>query len=168
MTFSGDGTITGLTAGGLPNSTVQQADLATGVAGNGPAFRAYNSGTQSVANVTNTKLVCNTETFDTAGAFDSTTNYRFTPQTSGYYQVNFAGYGYPSATGVVSMKLYKNGSEYSKSEVPNSNQGPQPSGASLVYLNGSTDYIEMYAFQNSGGSLTMSATEFSASLTRAA
>lgn len=32
MTFSGDGTITGLTAGGLPNATVQAADLASGAA----------------------------------------------------------------------------------------------------------------------------------------
>jgi hypothetical protein len=153
----------------LPDNSGTVLTTATpGVPVNGPAFRAFNSGTQSVANVTNTKLVCNAETFDTAGAFDSTTNYRFTPQTAGYYQVNISGYGFPSAAGVVAMKLFKNGSEYAKVEVPNSNTGPQPSGSSLVYLNGSTDYIEIYAFQNSGGNLTMAAAEFSAALARAA
>ena len=153
----------------LPDNSGTVLTTATpGVPVNGPAFRAFNSGTQSVANVTNTKLVCNTETFDTAGAFDSTTDYRFTPQTAGYYQVNIAGYGFPSVVGVVGMKLFKNGNEYAKVEVPNSNTGPQPSGSSLVYLNGSTDYIEIYAFQNSGGNLTMGASEFSASMVRAA
>lgn len=134
----------------------------------GPAFSAYNSGTQTVSTATNTKLVCNTESFDTASCFDSTTNYRFTPNVAGYYQVNVSGYGYPSATGIVGIKLYKNGSEYFKTEVANSNQGPLVSGSSLVYLNGSTDYIEIYAYQNSGGNLTMSATDFSASMVRAA
>ena len=37
---------------------------------------------------TNTKIVFNAKEFDTANAFDSTTNYRFTPQVAGYYQFN--------------------------------------------------------------------------------
>ena len=149
--------------------SVNQAALATGVAGTGPAFSAYNSGTQTVSNTTATKLVCNTESFDTANAFDSTTNYRFTPQVAGYYQINVSGYGYPSLTGVISMQIWKNGAySLTKIEVANSNSGPQLSYSSLLYLNGSTDYVEFYAYQSSGGNLTMSAQNFSGSLVRAA
>jgi hypothetical protein len=55
----------------------------------------------------------------------------------------------------------------------NSN-GVSPSISSLVYLNGSTDYIEMYVYQSSGGSATTINTNttygvtFSASMVRGA
>ena len=155
------------TSGTVLTSTSPSSDLPSSI--NGPAFSAYNSSTQSVSNSTSTKLVCNTELFDTSNAFDSTTNYRFTPQVAGYYQINVSGYGFPSAVGVVSMQIWKNGAySLTKTEVANTNAGPQISCSSLIYLNGSTDYVEFYAFQSSGGSLTMSAQNFSGSLVRAA
>jgi len=143
MTINGSGTITGLVAGGLPDATITQPDLATGVAGTGPAFSAYQSSAQSVTANTNTKLQFQTEEFDTANAFDSTTNYRFTPQVAGYYQVNAALVLTATRTYVLA-KIYKNGFSY---KVGNSGNGTVNMGGSvscLVYLNGSTDYIEAY------------------------
>lgn len=52
MVINGSGTITGLTAGGLPDATIVQADLATGVAGTGPLFIASgNAGASTSSNV---------------------------------------------------------------------------------------------------------------------
>jgi hypothetical protein len=54
----------------MPISQINQNSLATPVAGNGPAFSAYGSGTaQSVTSGVSTKVQLNTEEFDTANAF---------------------------------------------------------------------------------------------------
>lgn len=151
MTISGDGTITGLVAGGLPDATIQQADLASGVAGTGPAFSAYNSGAQTVASSTWTKLQCNTEIFDTNNNFDATTNYRLTPTVAGYYFVNGAFYT-AVAIGQPISGIYKNGSLYQMAACGATNQGVVIPVSSLIYCNGSTDYVEFYMYQNSGSS----------------
>jgi hypothetical protein len=53
----------------------------------GPAFRAFrNTSVQNVTGDTFTKVELNAETFDTDSCFDSTTNYRFTPNKAGYYK----------------------------------------------------------------------------------
>jgi hypothetical protein len=116
------------------------------VSGNQPAFSAYATANQSIPSNTFTKIQLPFEIFDTASAFDSTTNYRFTPQVEGYYQIN-ASVG-STTTGVMLVSIFKNGSEL--------NRGNQILGdptsrisvvSSVVYLNGSTDYIELYFFQ---------------------
>ena len=45
---------------------------------NTPAFFAYLTANQTVTDNTATKLACNGELFDTASAYDNSTNYRFT------------------------------------------------------------------------------------------
>lgn len=148
MTLNGSGTIAGLSAGGLPDASIVQADLATGVAGTGPAFSAYLSGSsQSITTNTWTKVALNTEDFDTNNAFDSTTNYRFQPTVAGYYLLN--GLVYQNATGMGESitGVYKNGSLYkSFSDVSVTNVASYRliGGSCLVYLNGSTDYAELY------------------------
>ena len=57
-------------------------------ANTGPAFSVYRGSNQSLTSSANTKVQFDAEVFDTASAFDSTTNYRFTPQVGGYYQIN--------------------------------------------------------------------------------
>ena len=125
------------------------------VSGNMPAFSAYNNAAQSLSNNTLTKIQCNTEEFDTNNNFDSTTNYRFTPTVAGYYQVN-AGTGIAGsvATGYVQASIYKNGSVF-KSGFSSYDSTTGTGGAtvtSVIYMNGSTDYIEFYARQNTGTS----------------
>ena len=136
----------------------QTLPAATGtvmVSGNQPAFSVALSGNQSVSSATATKITFNSEEFDTSNAFDSTTNYRFTPQIAGYYQINAASlYGSNSTSSFII--IYKNGSEYKRGTqviASSSNAGNQVS--SLVYLNGSSDFIEIYSFQSSGGSLNL-------------
>lgn len=149
MTINGSGTITGLTAGGLPSATINQTNLNTNVAGNGPAFRAYLSSNQNVTSNTWTKVALNAETFDTANAFDSSTNYRFTPQIAGYYQMSaLMGGNSPTTQTSGQAAFYKNGSKYGaqigSSLVSGTFGNIYVSCSDLIYLNGSTDYVELY------------------------
>lgn len=170
IAINGSGTITGISAGGLPDATITQAELASGVAGNGPAFRAYASGNLSLTSTVFTKVPISLESFDTANCFDTST-YRFTPNVAGYYNVLFNGY---FSAGTFSSPayalIYKNGAA-----VTYGSMAPSPgvsSGADVVYLNGTTDYIELYvAGYGTGVTLTGSGstlTYMSAALVRAA
>ena len=77
-----------------------------------PAFSAVNNTNQSISNNTYTKVALQVKNFDTNSNFDNTTNYRFTPNVAGYYQVNMAvAYG-PGTNSEFTTALYKNGSNY--------------------------------------------------------
>jgi hypothetical protein len=173
ITLNGSGTITGISAGGLPDAIITQPELAANVVGNGPAFSAYQNATTTINNSTATKIALQLEEFDTASAFDSTTNYRFTPQVAGYYQVNGTVNFAASATGFRFINIYKNGSSVKSGQnsVGGSINFTQIVVSALVYLNGSTDYIELYGNQNSGGALATSGNSdvyFQASMVRSA
>jgi hypothetical protein len=146
ITIDGAGSISGISAGGLPDASITQAELATGVAGTGPAFSAvFSSGSQSISINTATKIQFPTEEFDTASCYD-TTNYRFTPTTAGYYQVSTAVQFGGSVTSFTSATLfiYKNGSSFKRMYVGSTSYGQAPALSALIYLNGSTDYVEVY------------------------
>lgn len=129
---------------------------ATQIVGAGPAFSAYASASQTVTSATLTKVAINTEHFDTNSNFD-TTNNRFTPTVEGYYQVN----GNIRATGASTMttlivSIYKNGTGYKRSQLVTSftaGSGDQLSVSDLIYMNGSTDYLELYGQINGTGTL---------------
>lgn len=147
--------------------TVSQAMLATGVAGNGPAFHASAGGAQTVTSGTNT-LVTLVEDFDTNSNFASN---RFTPTVAGYYQINAVTW----ATAGTSMTytgalIYKNGTQYSLGYgAAWSSTGASGSVSDIVYLNGSTDYVELYIRVSGTGTLTINSnTFFSGCLVRGA
>jgi len=138
----------------VAGTTTLNLPAATGevmVSGNMPAFSAYGNAGQSIPNSTWTKVVLNTEEFDTASAFDSTTNYRFTPQVAGYYQINGAAAIAGSTGNNYIVAIFKNGSEYKRGTQLLTNTSGQtiPTVSSIVYLNGSTDYLELYGYQGS-------------------
>ena len=112
-----------------------------------PAFRAYrNTSVQTLTVNTITKVQLNEEDYDTANCFDKTTNYRFTPNVAGYYQIN--GKVFFDNTGTSHRffaYLYKNGSNYATFDLTNGNPYGSVGGSDLIYLNGSTDYVELYA-----------------------
>lgn len=164
----------------LLDASVTQAKLAAGVAGNGPAFMAALSGNQTIPFNTYTKLTFNSETFDTNNCYDPTTNYRFTPNVAGYYQVNLqiltGGTG--SRDYLAYSLIYKNGSANPNSQggialTFGSGADNSVNSSGLIYMNGTTDYLEAYMYQyDYTASSTMSAkasgTNFNACLVRAA
>jgi hypothetical protein len=161
IAIDGSGTITGISAGGLPDSSITAAELASGavtqvklasgVAGSGPAFGATDAATTATANVS-TKIIFDTELFDTDSAFDGTT---FQPTLAGYYYVSMrtANSGTASAT-TVAAQIYKNGALYvAASAFAAAGFGSAPSPSCIVYLNGTTDYLEFYGINTVNANL---------------
>jgi hypothetical protein len=133
----------------------------------GPTFSAYIS-SQTLSSATWTKIAYSLEEFDTNNNFDSTTNYRFQPTVAGYYQLNGA---VRVATSVTPMTIgfYKNGSAF-KNGIDTSSNVSGLTVSALIYLNGSTDYVELYTYLVTGQALNTSSvyTYFQGSLARAA
>ena len=123
-----------------------------------PTFRAYRATDQTLTSGAWTKVILNTEQWDTNSNFDPTTNYRFTPTVAGYYQINALGYCYNNGgnNGNYMLAIYKNGAQY-VSWMELDQTGAQQFISTLVYFNGSTDYVELYARQTGSGNGTYSA-----------
>jgi hypothetical protein len=113
---------------------------------NTPAFYATMSANQTISTGTATKLVYDTETFDTDNCYDST-NYRFTPTEAGKYQVGMQVRIDGDALQSVLLYFYKNGSQNKRIQFYCANTGANQSVGiftTIVELNGSTDYLEAY------------------------
>ena len=148
--------------------TIANSGTATGFGcANTPAFEAYQSAVQSgVGDAVWTKLTMNTELFDTAGNYDNSSNYRFTPTTAGKYFV-YVNAGMFSETNyklnVANVAIYKNGSIY---KISNTTVNPgsdilnehNATVVAVVDFNGSSDYVESYARSNvTSGTSTLDA-----------
>jgi len=159
VVISGDtsGAIT-LAAPAVSGTNTATLPAATGtvmVSGNMPAFAAYLSANQSgISSATATKITFDTEVFDTNNNFASN---RFTPTVAGYYQIN----AYCAFTASVSSTdlfcaIYKNGTSYrlgtyiSRTAVGNDGDTTV---SDILYMNGSTDYIEIYGYIVGTGTL---------------
>lgn len=151
LVLNGDGNITGLTAGGLPDASITQSELAANVMGNGPAFSA-SCGALTLAASTFTKMPFSSETFDTNNNYDATTNYRFTPTVAGYYWIKVQ-YFLGVSGGRTVASIYKNGSDICQTLIPsnNVNGGISIVSQTLIIMNGTTDYVEAYGYQESAG-----------------
>lgn len=122
---------------------------------NYPAFSAYYAGAnQTVSNNTWTKATLDTEIFDTNNNFASS---RFTPTVAGYYYIS----GVIRCAATVSLTkyivgLWKNGAEYYRGAESNglASTQLQAGGSCVMYLNGSTDYVELYGYITGSGTLT--------------
>jgi hypothetical protein len=129
------------------NLQLQNNGVNLPMGGVAPAFSAYNTSAQSITSGVATKVIFQNKVFDTNNNFDNTTNYRFTPTVAGYYQVNGAiRYAGTTPTAAVII-LYKTGSQYAYGTATGSTTSQSTNSITLnelVYLNGSTDYIELY------------------------
>jgi hypothetical protein len=115
----------------------------------GPAFRAYPSGAQSIPTAINTKVLLQLEDFDTNSCFASSA---FTPTTAGYYQ--FSGcVGFATSPVNAQAMLVRNGVVVSKgAQTDNSGVVVTTEVTDLLYMNGTTDYVELWTYQSSGSS----------------
>ena len=132
----------------IASSSVTQAKLATGVAGTGPAFRAYTSTTTTVSASTWTKVTLASEDFDTLSDFASS---RFTPSVAGYYQIN--GSIRMNSAQSCFCKLMKNGTTDIAYGNHTASKGFISTVSDIVYMNGTTDYIELFAYHSEAGSV---------------
>ena len=127
---------------------------------NTPAFEAYLSANQTISHDTETKIQFNTETYDTDNAYDNSTNYRFTPQTAGKYFVYGNINGTVGTSNVNSNRaiLKKNGTtvKYVNQDFRNNPSKTSNTPVSVIVdMNGSTDYVELYALIEYSSSATV-------------
>ena len=120
-----------------------------------PAFHASITSVQSITSGVWTKIQFDTERFDTAGEFDPTTNYRFTPTVAGHYFVTgcISGESGTNDSNQCTGAIFKNGSYYTNHNFSSSaifRRFPCMTTA-VVYMNGSTDYIELFGSISSTG-----------------
>ncbi len=124
---------------------------------NTPHFRAYRSGNQTNLQSDGWReVICNSEDSDSGNYYNGTTG-RYTPQSAGYYQVQFTGsalnFGGLTNSSVqqIMYGIKKNGtgdpiainfidlvSEYV--------QKFTATVSTIVYLNGTTDFVSPYAY----------------------
>lgn len=119
------------------------------ITGSNPlSFRAFSSSAQSVTTGVLTKVALDTETFDSDNCFDSTTNYRFTPTVAGYYLVVGFVRGNGTSITIAAAVIYKNGTELVRGTQYNMSSGNSSVAhmevVDLIYMNGSTDYLELF------------------------
>ena len=139
--------------------------------GAGPAFAATGSSAQTFGATTWTKIVFQTETYDTNSCYDNATNYRFTPTVAGYYQMNLSMSAAEAGAGgvVLYTSFYRNGVAFtSVANRDDNGQSRNMSQSVVIYCNGSTDYIEVYGYTSGGTFAVGSARYFSGAMVRAA
>ena len=114
-----------------------------------PYFEAYLSANQNVSNDTITKVQIDTEVFDSAGAYDNSTNYRFTPLTAGKYFVyaSVQIHAGNTAQAYSQLFIYKNGSIWRMAQQDNGSNPITNNNlfvSAIVDMNGSSDYVECF------------------------
>jgi hypothetical protein len=139
--------------------------ITTGVSGT-PAFAAYQSTGVALTAATFTKITFQTEEYDTNSNFASS---RFTPTVAGYYQINGA-WQFGSGGTVTNCAIYKNGTIYKQGTGVGGTAGYGGAVSSLVYFNGSSDYVELYGYASTAKTplATIDATYFNGALVRGA
>ena len=163
---SGAITIAAPAVAGTNTLTLPAATGTVMVSGNQPAFSATPTTSQSVTSAVSTKVTLGTENFDTNNNFASS---RFTPTVAGYYQFSASLYATVSSGTYVWCLIYKNGAYAITGNInpPVGTSDGAGVASGLLYMNGSTDYAELYAYI-AGGSPAVGTvyTNFSGCLVR--
>ncbi len=132
-----------------------RANFVSGVGGTlVPAFSAFNASTQNISDATITKCRFNTEILDSSGKYDSSTNYRFTPASTGYYLIN-ANVSLMSNSGADLMLdnyiwIYENNAQIAISQnygnSSNRDSWGQHNLSCIVHSDNANDYYEIFAY----------------------
>jgi hypothetical protein len=97
------------------------------------------------------KLQPNTEVWDSDGFYDNATNFRFQPTIAGKYEIK-ASISMTNVNGSCLLNIYQNGSATSAgaSVEFSTSQSGNLSCSGIFDFNGSTDYVEVFGFHNTG------------------
>ena len=142
-----------VTTAKISDANVTQAKFGANVAGNGPCFRVGGDAT-AVNQYTATKLTLISKSFDTNSNVSSST---FTPTIAGYYHIIGYCIGQSRSLFALNCYIYKNGANYASGSVADGNVYTSVSSA-IVYLNGTGDYVELYASHATAGTHGVTAT----------
>ena len=121
------------------------------LAANVPAFSAKLSTAQDIPDATATKVIFQTEDFDTHGKYDASTG-RFTPTIAGKYVIT-SGFSFGDGVGAAQVRLSirKNGTDVAvTSNEYNSTAGWGALNTIYIGSADADDYFEIWAYQNRG------------------
>lgn len=115
-----------------------------------PKFSVYRSASQGLTTAANTKVAFETELWDTANAFNTSTN-RFVAPVAGYYRFGWEVDIVSTAAFLGITMLYKNGAEYKRGSRSALTGGGSvgSSGSGEMYM-AVGDYAEIYGFGSAG------------------
>ena len=117
---------------------------------NQPTFSVIKNANQTVTVGQYIKCTWDVKSWDVGNGFDLT-NSRYQPNVAGYYSTTI-NLRYDASTTYTRgiLELYKNGSAYKRvaGHLGTNNENFNLNGTSLVYLNGTTDYIEAFVYIN--------------------
>jgi hypothetical protein len=181
---SGTGTVTLETPNTNSDRTISLPDAAGTmmVSGNMPTFDAYPTSNQSYSSGVTALVEFQATNWDTAGAFNTTGStvtlnglsvpaYAFCPNVAGYYQVNLV-VRTNNTNQESQASIKKNGADWSNGSNINISIGTQAGSvvSSVVFLNGTGDYIQGFVYVGSAGtgSGNHTSTNFSAIMVRGA
>ena len=125
------------------------------VSSNMPAFSAYGNANYTQTSGVWTKLQANTKEFDTASCFNTST-YAFTPNVAGYYQITSQVTLSTTVSYTLALtSIYKNGSGFKNGNDIRGTTGTNVRllNSALIYMNGTTDYLEIYARMDGTGTI---------------
>jgi len=139
-----------ISSGGVVNFT-QTPTLLDKRLTNTPAFLAKMSADQDIPDASDTKVVFDTEVYDTDGKYDHSTNYRFTPEVAGTYflytQVHMLGQDNSQLVDTF-IFIKKNGAKFYASRInPSNNYTNQHTiSLSVTDVANTTDYYEVFVY----------------------
>ena len=146
-----------VTSGSTPNvsfsGVLPKANGGTGTATPPVAFY-YQTGAQTIATATTTVISYDTSVYDTNSIWNSSTK-AFVPNVAGYYQVNMSctlsgtSAGYQTGAGIS-----KNGTLVDYNVAASSASGTTPVCSTIVYCNGTTDYVQGNVAHTAGSNLS--------------
>ncbi len=134
------------------NSGGSWTGIGTGTGSTGSSSVAFsvhkNSTAQTVTSATVTLLTWSTELFDTNNNFDLTTE-RFTPTVAGKYTVTLSAFCDNGTTGCA-VYIYKNNVLVNQGYTGSNVATGVAAVTAIIDMNGTTDYLEAYVFNNNG------------------
>lgn len=136
--------------------TLKRVDVSLIGGNNTPSFYATLTSDQTINDATATKVQLNNEILDTDNNFDNSSNYRFTPTTAGKYLIFGAVMlNAQSNTNMDAFEFYlqKNSTVVAQTTntfLNNPIKEMQGTLSVVVDMDGSSDYIEMYAYIDTG------------------
>jgi hypothetical protein len=134
-----------------------------------PVFYGYQTTVQSLTDSTPANIAIDTEVIDSdSGHSNTTNNYRYTPTVPGTYLVIGTVAFNSNTTGYRRAFVYKNGvvtTAGGAQAMQTQNVTAATQTATLVSMNGTTDYVAVVGVQDSGAALnTYSSSGFASSL----
>ncbi len=138
-------------------TTIANSGTATGFGGvNTPAFFVFLGANQGLSHDTHTKIAFNTERYDTASAYDNSSNYRFTvPSGQGGKYFLFTGLRFSSSTANLTCKFVVNGSNRAVSSMKASSGELETLQMTTSQDLSAGDYVEVFGRHQSSGTLNV-------------